>query len=241
MRFHLEDVMLYLFLVLSILFLLPLAHKNRVPGAKAALGIFLTLTIAITIPLLFTAMAMSAIPNPPKPEIRRGEFPFALTYQLGGATTTLEDTLVCKYTGWDCDLKVSGKKYRTWKSSYASGQWDLVLLEEKGADRAYGENLEPLEDGPYDVTVKLLLPYEANYYMGDTDPDYLRNYQYSSMTAQPEEPNFPRVRYEVKQEGVRVYSELVSETDLYSSDLLGAYGIQIISWEMAEPIVNTFR
>ena len=38
-------------------------------------------------------------PNPLKPEITYGEFPFTLTYELDGEIKTIEDVVVCEYDG----------------------------------------------------------------------------------------------------------------------------------------------
>lgn len=242
MRFHPENVILYLFLVLSILFLWPLARKNRVPGAKVVLSIFLVLTIVMTIPLLLMAQVMGSIPNPPKPEIMRAEFPFSLTYQLNGITATLEDTLICKYTGWDCNLEVSSTKYRTWSSSYGSKQSRPVLLRLDDVETAYMDG-KWIETGPYTVTFTLSVPNDADYYMGDSDtePNYFGSDRDRYKEEQQERAKFPSIQYQITKDGRFVHSKWISGEEIYDSDLLTAYGLRVISWSPPQPIENTFH
>ena len=59
-------------------------------------------------------------PNPPKPEIKYGEFPFVFVYELDGEIKTIEDTIVCEYDG--IQWTNSGNKKRKWKSHLKSGR-----------------------------------------------------------------------------------------------------------------------
>lgn len=64
-------------------------------------------------------------PNPPKPAIKYGEFPFKLEYELNGELIVIEDTLICEYDGIKM---VGGQKERSWTSRLASGGEDRIEL-----------------------------------------------------------------------------------------------------------------
>lgn len=68
-------------------------------------------------------------PNPPKPEITYGEFPFEIVYEIDGEITTINDVYVCQYDGIGAN-EGSGK-YRVWKSYIKStGEENLILVED---------------------------------------------------------------------------------------------------------------
>ena len=61
-----------------------------------------------------------------EPEIKYGEFPFRLEYELAGETIIVEDTAVCKFDGFE-QWGEAGK-YRKWKTYLKSGKERLTLL-----------------------------------------------------------------------------------------------------------------
>ena len=65
-------------------------------------------------------------PDPAKPKITRGEFPFKFVYEINGENKVIEDTVVCKYEGigWN----ESEGKYRKWKNYLASGNDTSIVL-----------------------------------------------------------------------------------------------------------------
>ena len=66
------------------------------------------------------------LPEPPKPEITYGEFPFRLVYEINGEQKVVEDTLICEYDGIEID---AGRlKHREWKEYLKSGKERIVLL-----------------------------------------------------------------------------------------------------------------
>ncbi len=70
------------------------------------------------------------IPNPPKPEITYGEFPFEIVYEIDGEIFTIQDVYVCEYDGVALDSDGSGK-HRNWKGYLKStGESRLVLLKD---------------------------------------------------------------------------------------------------------------
>ena len=63
-------------------------------------------------------LAFNASPSPPVPEIKHGEFPFHLVYEIKGEQKEIVDTLICDYDG--VAVTANGK-IRRWKMSMASG------------------------------------------------------------------------------------------------------------------------
>jgi hypothetical protein len=87
-------------------------------GKKATIII----TIVICVPMIPWALIyLGALfsPNPPLPEIRYGEFPFRLEYEINGERFIMEDTVVCEFDGIGVD---GGRgKYLKWKTYLADG------------------------------------------------------------------------------------------------------------------------
>lgn len=70
-------------------------------------------------------------PNPPRPEITYGEFPFELVYEIDEEVVTVTDTFICKYDGIGMNEGVG--KYREWKGYIqGTGQEGIKLFEEEG-------------------------------------------------------------------------------------------------------------
>lgn len=69
--------------------------KVTFKGVGLGIGIVLGLVIAGFIVGTFTG----AFVKIPKPEIKEGEFDFALTYEVDGETKVIEGTYVCKFDG----------------------------------------------------------------------------------------------------------------------------------------------
>ena len=103
----------------------------------------------LSLPWLAIMIGMQLEPNPPKPNIRYGEFPVTLAYEINGQRKEIKDTLICEYDGIGAD---EGRgKFRKWKERLASGNDIIILLK-------VNEN-------------KLIefYPGSAEYYMGDGD------------------------------------------------------------------------
>jgi hypothetical protein len=86
-------------------------------------------------------------PNPPSPDIKYGEFPFRLEYEINGERKVIEDTLICEYDGIGSD-EAQGK-YRTWKRRLASGNERITLQKISDTKEIF------------------YTPGRAEYYMGD--------------------------------------------------------------------------
>lgn len=129
------------------------------------LGIPLLLAFALIAylawPWLLIFLGIYLEPNPPRPEITRGEFPFRLEYEINGERKVVQDTLICEFDGFGAD---EGRgKYRKWKRRLASGNERVTLLKVDDTKEVYYP------------------PGSANYYMGDLENG--KQYQHSFPNA----------------------------------------------------------
>lgn len=161
------------------------------------------------------ALGISLLPNPSKPEIRYGEFPFRLVYELDGETKAIEDTLICEYDGIGMNEGIG--KFRKWKVHFASGNENIGLLKVKDAlGIASVAKKTVTQEIYYDLG-------PAWYYMGDYE---LEN-GYKQI--------FPNASFsEQYQDGSGAYGIIQAD------ELLKNYNIKLISWDSTEPIKNRF-
>lgn len=78
--------------------------------------------------LLWFAMYMGGLilcPNPDIPDIKYGEFPFELVYEIDGKVTTINDIYVCEYDGVGLN---EASKYVKWKAYLKSNGGDPTVL-----------------------------------------------------------------------------------------------------------------
>ncbi|MFX3673177.1 MAG: hypothetical protein ACE3JQ_01845 [Paenisporosarcina sp.] len=80
----------------------------------------------LAVPWLLIFIGIHLEPNPPRPEITYGEFPFRLEYEINGERKVIQDTLICEYDG--IGANEGQGKYRKWKERLASGNKDITLL-----------------------------------------------------------------------------------------------------------------
>jgi len=85
------------------------------------LGVIVAAFVGIFIlPWVFLAFGTTfLLPNPPMPEIRYGEFPFRLEYEINGERIVVEDTIICKFDGVGAG---TNGKYLKWDSFLVSGK-----------------------------------------------------------------------------------------------------------------------
>lgn len=81
---------------------------KKVTFKGAALGIILGLVAAGFIFVAFTGAFVTV----PKPEIKEGEFDFALTYEVDGEIKKIEGTYVCKFEGVSRAIDGVGRKWK---------------------------------------------------------------------------------------------------------------------------------
>lgn len=132
----------------------------------AVFGVILVISILVigflSMPWLLIFTGIQQEPDPPRPEITYGEFPFRLEYEINGQRKVIEDTLICEYDGVGMD---EGRgKYRKWKKILATGKERITLLKADDTKEIYYS------------------PGSANYYMGDYgDATYKHNFPNASI------------------------------------------------------------
>jgi hypothetical protein len=167
----------------------------------------------ISLPWLLLFIGIMVAPNPSRPEVKYAEFSFKLKYKINGELNVIEDVYVAKYNGIGMD-EGSGK-YRKWKGHIKGSRVKNVLLLETNTDKVY-------------YTINF-----PEYYMGDDSKPIYPNFEpfYSVHRIGPSKFNPAKLDNRI---GPSKFS--VVQLD----ELLEDYGIELISWEMKEPVVNNF-
>ena len=157
----------------------------------------------------------------PAPQITEGEFPFVLEYEINGERHIIEDTVVCKFDGYDLSDPFPFTDYsRTWYQSLKSGeeQKRLILQLEDNTESV-------LVKGRINTESKINLFYgDGGYYLGDLEDtergpciNYVEKYKTSEKVT---------------------HSEV---TPLTNEQLEKHFAIKIIRFEFSEPIENRFE
>lgn len=152
------------------------------------------------------------IANPPAPVVKYGEFPFRLTYEIGGSQHVIEDTIICKFSGFE--TRGTAGKYRKWEDYLKSGKERITLLDcrdMKLMDR-WGNRI-----------LELYFDYgNVQYYMGDEAPN--RGGISNS------------VPYMYQKAGGSIGFSAISVDEAYET-----YQIKLINWEASPPVQNNFQ
>ncbi|MFA8307240.1 YdgA family protein, partial [Paenibacillus alvei] len=51
----------------------------------------------VALPWILIYVGLQLQPDPPRPEITYGEFPFKLVYEINGERKVIQDTVICEY------------------------------------------------------------------------------------------------------------------------------------------------
>lgn len=88
----------------------------------------------------------------PRPEIKKADFAFSVTYEMNGETKTVSGVLVCEYDGtsWSLD----GGYRRAWKGTITGVESDI----------GYETRIGTTEDGG---DIIIAYGFNPNYFMGD--------------------------------------------------------------------------
>lgn len=113
--------------------------------------IFLGIAVVLIVAALIATYFTSVFADIPKPEIKEGEFDFALTYEVDGERKKIEGTYVCKYKGVIKNIDGVGRK---WKG-YIKDHDDFTDYEIKTTDEG---------------TIKIDLDISSAFFM--SDPTY---------------------------------------------------------------------
>lgn len=185
--------------------------KMKIP---IIVGVPLLLILAIIVyftvwPWAMIAVGISLLPNPSKPEITYGEFPFRLEYEINGERKVIEDTLICEYDGIGMDEGQG--KYRKWKGYLASEKERLLLLEVDTPVALRSDRKVVKQEIYYPIG-------SARYYMGD-----VKEYETYKQS-------FPDACYSEKYEDGGTSSGIIRADELFEK-----YNIKLISWDYTQP------
>lgn len=133
----------------------------------ALIVLILIITVIFIYPWAMVWIGISVLVNPASPsspEIKYGEFPIKITYEVCGEEKELEDIIICKFDGFE-SLGEAGKR-RKWKAELKSGNEKLILL--KQGDEINGFEISKWYGFP-------------EYYMGDFIRESRSSYENSLM------------------------------------------------------------
>ena len=112
------------------------------------LGIAVVFVLGLVVAALIVASFLGVFTTVPKPEIKEGEFDFALTYEVDGETKVIEGTYVCKFDGVSRNIDGVGRKW----IGYIKDHDDSIDYEIKKTD---------------DGTIKINLDIYSQFFMSD--------------------------------------------------------------------------
>ena len=118
--------------------------KKKITFLGIAVGFILGLLVSALIAASFTGVFTTV----PKPEIKEGEFDFALTYEVDGETKVIEGTYVCKFDRVIRNIDGVGRKW----IGYIKDHDDSIDYEIKKTD---------------DGTIKINLDIYSQFFMSD--------------------------------------------------------------------------
>ena len=177
-------------------------------------SIVLIIFIIIVMGILSIYAALSGVfDSIAKPEIKYGEFPLKVTYEVNGEIKVIEEVIVCEYYGMGGGGE--GGKQRIWTTHTKDSPAGVVLLE-------------------INEYTKLTISYESpEYYMDDLHITIKEQY-----LEWQRDNTVNRVFY-VKtydEAGVGISAEHMNSEKVYE-----LYSLKLISWEPSPPIQNTYR
>lgn len=181
-------------------------------------------------PWLCLWLGLTLMPNPPKPTIRYGEFPFTLTYELNGEVKTIEDTAVCKFDGYY--ERTEAGQSRKWITYLKSEIESSDTTEETGHITEVEQiplldlkNEEITDDAGHKILKFYFYGGNGHYYMDDE----------LGRRAHPPQ-DFSEVYYTYQHE-----SGEIRHGGIKADEALKKYHIRLISWESTPPIKNSFK
>ena len=123
--------------------------------------------IVFVLPWTLVLCAFWLSPSPPRPEIKYGEFPFKLVYEVNDKRIVTEDTLVIEYLGVGYNEGLG--KYNKWNAYYKSSRVNPNDLTNNKSLELFNGFVEG--EGSVIITFKLG---SCEYYMGlaEVDPIY---------------------------------------------------------------------
>ncbi len=179
------------------------------------LSLLVIVAVALLQPWISLFLGTLMSPNPEKPEVLYGEFPFTLTYELDGQIQVINDTIVCEFDGF-INRGTAGKA-RKWNTTLKSGKEQLTLLDLRSSNE---------ENELKQTVLELYFSYGTGaYYMGDVENPFAREAQ-----------SFDWVDYKYQTKDGKIGGSGYKADEAFKK-----YNIRLISWECAPPIENNFR
>lgn len=161
--------------------------------------------------IVITGVFSIFIPNPPRPEITYGEFPFRLTYEVAGELKVIEDTIICEFAGFES--RGTAGKYRIWESHLKSGNERITLLS--------GKN----DDSKFEISAFYGIP---DYYMGDYTMQSKESYE----TVMADDRYLSYLQWK---NGIQTGCSITKE------EVWEKYKLKILNVQYSPPIQNTFK
>ena len=121
---------------------------------KALIIVASVVVVAVLAFAIFIASALGYFKTIPQPEIKEGEFNFALTYEVDGETKVIDGVYVCEYKGINRQLDGIGLKW----NGYIKGHEDNCNYEIKTTDEG---------------VIMIDLDLSPEYFMADPSYEYL--------------------------------------------------------------------
>lgn len=205
-------------------------NKKRVFNVGVVTMLIIAAILGMGYVAVISGAVFSLMPNPPKPEIAYGEFPFRLTYELNGEIITVEDMAICEFDGYG-ERSTAGQS-RKWKTYLKSRVAGLIPTNEKGRETGFAwitlldlRNDDVFDDFGHKVLELYFFGGNGHYYMGDDLGNHDRDAQ-----------GFNYVSYHYQN------ADGTTGGSSYKPDVaFERFGIKLISWEPSSPIVNTFK
>lgn len=147
-----------------------------------------------------------------KPEVAKGEFPFAITYEYKGETKTLSGVLRCEYSG-SSTIHREHRRY-----------WNEEIIYDNPENVEHPFIIE--QNDELQTSLSIYENMHAGYFMGD--PLY-KDY-YAEMGFDGVEP---RVEY-------NDYQNEIHLDDENRDEILESIGFKLVDYSYAEPIENSF-
>jgi len=200
--------------------------SSLVRNISIAVGGILLLGFIIYVSPLLLMLFFNSIgsPAPPEPEITYGEFPFRLVYEIDGERHVFEDTVIAEFRR-SVGGNLTQHPVRSWDTRFES---DGDIGDEHRRRIIWNRFLIKHEPN-LAITFN---PGSAGYYMGDlfAGGQVVENGSFSNKR--------PHIMVRTVDENSKINVEYMSIEEAY--EVLADYGIVLISWETAEPIVNSF-
>jgi len=154
----------------------------------------------------------------PAPIIEDGEFPFHFIYEINGETFNIEDTVVCKFSGFDQSAWFT--KPRTWDEHLKSGTKRISIISFENVPSV-------LNPARVNNRSEVWLDYgTGDYYMGEDMSGRTRDKpRIAYLEEYSESPNVTRIE----------------DTPLTEKQLKDYFGIKIIEFTFSKPIKDTYK